>query len=99
MAYPALSNMKENPFFITAYKQGAVPYNEFGFYLSTNNSELYLGGTNPDLYSGDIEYHNLSSSSGFWQIGGAKATVNGKVTNTNFDTIINSGNSPSSTAY
>jgi cathepsin D len=70
-----------------------VPSNEFGFYLSTTGSELYLGGTNTSLYRGAIEFHSLSSSAGFWQIGGAKAIVNGAVTNSGFDTIIDSGTS------
>jgi cathepsin D len=82
--------MKQNPFFVTAFDQGAVPSNEFSFYLSTTGSELYLGGTNPSLYSGAIEFHSVSSS-GFWQIGGAEAIVNGAVTNSGFDTILDSG--------
>jgi len=91
MAFPAISNLSANPFFVTAFDQGAMPTNEFGFYLSSSGSELFLGGTNTDLYNGAIEYHNLDSSSGFWQIGGANAVVNGAITSSGFDTIIDSG--------
>jgi len=83
--------MKADPFFTTAFAQGAVPSNEFGFYLNSIGSELFLGGTNKRLYTGDIEYHNLSSTSGFWQISGAEAIVHGAIANSGFDTIIDSG--------
>jgi hypothetical protein len=93
MAFPSLSNMNQDPFFTTAFKQGSVPSNEFALYLNSTGSELFLGGTNSKLYSGTIEYHTISSSSGFWQIGGAKAVVNGATSNSGFETIIDSGTS------
>ena len=63
----------------------------FGFYLASSGSELYLGGTNSDLYSGSLEFHDVDTSTGFWQIAGAKAYVNGKAVVTGFETIIDSG--------
>jgi cathepsin D len=95
MAYPVISELNEDPFFITAYQQGALPSNEFSFFLSTNGSELFLGGKNPSLYDGTIEFHDVQQRA-FWQISGAKATVNGAVTNSSFDTIIDSGTSTDS---
>jgi len=91
MAFPAISKMKADPFFITAFAQGAVPSNKFGFYLNSIGSELFLGGTNEVLYTSDIEYHNINSTSGFWQISGAEAIVDGAIANSGFDTIIDSG--------
>ncbi|OSX65551.1 hypothetical protein POSPLADRAFT_1054288 [Postia placenta MAD-698-R-SB12] len=91
MAWPALSELNADPFFWTAISQGVVSEGVFGFYLSDSDSELYLGGTNSSLYTGDLEYHDLVSSAGFWTIGGASAIVNGQTVNSDFETIIDSG--------
>ncbi|KAJ7023469.1 acid protease [Mycena alexandri] len=91
LAFPALSNLNENPFFNTADAAGTTDANQFGFYLASSGSELYLGGTNSDLYTGDIEFNSVDSSSGFWQATGAKAKVGTKSVVTGFSTIIDSG--------
>ncbi|PCH39030.1 acid protease [Wolfiporia cocos MD-104 SS10] len=93
MAFPAISQLGHNPYFWTAIDQKAVSSGVFGFKLSSSGAELYLGGTDSSLYSGDIEYHDLASSAGYWQIGGASALVNGKTVVSNFETIIDSGTS------
>ncbi len=72
-------------------KQGAVKEAVFGFKLAKNGSELYLGGTNQLLYKGDIEYHPIDTSTGFWQLEGAEALVDGEAAVKDFDTIIDSG--------
>ncbi|KAH9832948.1 aspartic peptidase domain-containing protein [Rhodofomes roseus] len=88
----SLSQLKSDPYFWTAVNQKAVDQGVFAFKLSSSDSQLYIGGTDNSLYSGDIEYHDLSSSSqGFWQISGASAVVNNKSAVSNFDTIIDSG--------
>lgn len=81
----------QNPFFNTAFKQGTAKTNMFGFKLASSGSELYIGGSDSSLYSGSLEYHKLTSSSGFWQIGGATATVGGSTAVSGFQTIIDSG--------
>ncbi|KAI0676926.1 acid protease [Trametes maxima] len=93
MAFPALSNLGQNPFFVTAFNQKHVSQNVFGFKLAvaTAESELHLGGTNTALYEGALEYHKVTSQEGFWQIGGAKAVVNGKTAVSGFQTVIDSG--------
>ena len=90
LAYPAISNLKQDPWFTNANSQGAVDKNSFGFYLAKTGSELYLGGTNTNLYSGSIEYHRVTSG-GFWQATGAKAIVGSSTVLSNFQTIIDSG--------
>jgi hypothetical protein len=45
--------------------------------LAWEGSELFLGGTNENLYSGDIEYHKVDPSTQDWQVGGASIKVNG----------------------
>ena len=63
----------------------------FGFKLASSDSTLFLGGTDDSLYSGSIEYHDIDTSTGFWQATGAKSVVGPKNPNTGFDTIIDSG--------
>ncbi|KAI0722417.1 aspartic peptidase domain-containing protein [Fomitopsis betulina] len=92
LAFPSISQLNANPYFWTAVEQKAVNQSVFAFKLASSDSELYIGGTNDQLYSGDIEYHNVSSSGGgFWQISGASAIVGGKEVVSGFETIIDSG--------
>ncbi|KAK7055429.1 acid protease [Favolaschia claudopus] len=91
LAFPALSNLNADPFFNTANEQGAVSQNQFSFFLASSGSELFLGGTDEDKYTGSIEFHDVDSSSGFWQITGAKAKVGSTTAVSGFDTIIDSG--------
>ncbi|TFK91595.1 acid protease [Polyporus arcularius HHB13444] len=94
MAYPALSQFRQNPFFNSAKAQGTVKAGVFAFKLAKSGSELYLGGTNPNLYKDSIEYHSVNTGSGFWQIGSgntAKVLVGSKAVVSNIQTIIDSG--------
>lgn len=91
LAYPSLSSMRQDPYFTTAYKQGQVAANVFGFKLATTGSELYLGGSDASLYTGTLETHAVSTSSGFWQISGASLLLNGAAVQEDFQTIIDSG--------
>ncbi|KAI0334716.1 protease [Cubamyces sp. BRFM 1775] len=91
LAFPAISNLGQDPFFVTAFKQKHAARDEFAFKLNTTGSELHIGGVNTALYKGSFEYHNLSSDIGYWQIGNAKALINGESAVSGFETIIDSG--------
>ncbi|KAH9948843.1 protease [Amylocystis lapponica] len=91
LAFQAISSVNAVPYFFTAVSQKAVKQSVFSVKLASSGAELYIGGTDSSLYSGDIEYHDLSSKTGYWQIGGASATVNGKSVGSGFDTIIDTG--------
>lgn len=78
------------PFFQTAFSQGAVKKNSFAFKLSSENSSLFLGGTDDSLFTGDIEFHPVTGS-GYWQIAGGSIALNNKTVKAKFDTIIDSG--------
>ncbi|THU88980.1 acid protease [Dendrothele bispora CBS 962.96] len=91
LAYPTISNLNSNPFFNTAMQQGTVKAGEFGMFLSQSGSELFLGGTNSAKFSGTPEFHDVDTSTGFWQITGGSIKGNGKTAVSNFDTIIDSG--------
>lgn len=92
LAWPKISNLKATPWFLNAVEQGAVKTKEFGFHLSSGKgSELYLGGTNPELYEGSLEYHKVDPSDGFWKVLDASIYVGGKEAGKDFSTIIDSG--------
>jgi len=91
LAYPSLSNLGENPFFNTANEQGTAQENQFGFKLASSGSELYIGGVDEDLFTGDIEYHDVDTSTGFWQATGAKAFVGSTTAGSGFETVIDTG--------
>ncbi|KAF7326642.1 Acid protease [Mycena venus] len=91
MAYPALSQLRQNPFFNNAHSIGAIKGNKFSFYLSQSGSELYMGGTDTRKHQGAVETHSVNPSTGFWQIRNAKAKVGSTTAVSGFDTIIDSG--------
>ncbi|CDO74021.1 hypothetical protein BN946_scf185043.g70 [Trametes cinnabarina] len=91
LGFPPISNLNQDPFLITAFKQHPELTNVFAIKLEKTNSELHIGDLNVSAFTGAIEYHNLSSADGFWQIGNAAALVNGRSVVSGFQTVIDSG--------
>ncbi|KAI0374203.1 protease [Pilatotrama ljubarskyi] len=91
LGYPALSSMRESPFFNSAMAQGAVKEGVFGMKLAAAGSELFLGGTDASLYAGELEYHPVTGKMGFWQIGGGKVAVGNTTVVSDIETIVDSG--------
>jgi cathepsin D len=91
LAFPALSNFTGSPFFQTAVSDGVLSQAAFAFKLADTGSSLFLGGVDNSLYTGSIEYHDLSSSNGFWQIGGATISIGGTSAVSGIETVIDSG--------
>ncbi|TRM65583.1 aspartic peptidase domain-containing protein [Schizophyllum amplum] len=73
LAFPRISKLAQDPFFVNAKSQSALSNFQFSFYLAEQGSELYLGGTNQDHYTGEVEYHEIDESSGHWEVVGASA--------------------------
>ncbi|XP_008328413.1 napsin-A [Cynoglossus semilaevis] len=72
MAYPSISVANVTPVFDKAMASKLLPENIFSFYISRNLSaavggELILGGTDPQHYSGDLHYVNVTRKA-YWQI-------------------------------
>jgi hypothetical protein len=60
MAFPSISVFNSTPLFNTLVDQGTVDP-MFGLKLAENGSELYLGGVNTDLYTGDFRNVSLAA--------------------------------------
>ena len=56
MAYQSASAFNSPPLFQTLVAQGSVTQPQFAFKLAETGAELYLGGTNPELYKGCFTY-------------------------------------------
>ncbi|XP_019964302.2 napsin-A [Paralichthys olivaceus] len=72
MGYPSISVDKVTPVFDSAMAAKLLPQNIFSFYISRDKTaavggELVLGGTDPQYYSGDLHYVNVTRKA-FWQI-------------------------------
>jgi hypothetical protein len=62
MAFQSLSVYHASPTFQTLINEGAVTSPVFGFKLATSDSELFLGGVNPDYEDADFTWVTLSNA-------------------------------------
>ncbi|CAE6444159.1 unnamed protein product [Rhizoctonia solani] len=75
LAFSSISQIGQPTIIETLYSSGVISEPTFGFKLTSSGPELYLGGTDESLYSGDISYSPLTSQS-YWLTSGS-ATVDG----------------------
>ncbi|KAH7919100.1 acid protease [Leucogyrophana mollusca] len=88
MAFKALAEYTANPVFQSLVAQGQSSQPVFAFKLAATGSELFLGGTNPALYTGDFTYVN-----GYWQVPLDAVSSDDNAVLTNLDSIIDTGTS------
>jgi len=67
MGFQSISVYNSPPVFQTLVGSGAAAQPVFAFKLAGNGSELFIGGTNPAMYTGDFTYVNLTEQ-GYWQV-------------------------------
>ncbi|KAH8986114.1 acid protease [Lactarius akahatsu] len=90
MAYESISNYKASPVFQSLVSQGQVSVPVFSFYLSESGSELFIGGTNKDHYTGAFTYMPVTTH-GYWQGSFDGISVNGKTVVGGQSAIIDTG--------
>ncbi|KAJ6618195.1 aspartic peptidase domain-containing protein [Mycena sp. CBHHK59/15] len=87
LAFQSLAETAAAPFWQALINNNQLTSPEMAFQLTRSTSEndepggvFTLGGTNSTLFSGDIEFHDLASSSTptFWMISVSAVTVQGK---------------------
>ncbi|KAF9226015.1 acid protease [Gyrodon lividus] len=67
MAFASIAEYNARPVFQTLVAQGQIDKPVFAFGLRASGAELYLGGTNPDMYTGDFTYAQVSED-GYWKV-------------------------------
>jgi len=60
MAFQSISNYNASPLIQTLISEGAVTSPVFSFKFAPSGSELFLGGTNSALYTGDFTWVPLT---------------------------------------
>ncbi|KAI0287673.1 acid protease [Russula brevipes] len=76
MGFQSISDFNASPVFQTLIAEGAVTSPIFGFKFDTTGSELFLGGTNNALFTGDFTWVPLTDE-GFWQASFNSISVDG----------------------
>ena len=61
LAFESISKFNASPVFQTLISEGVLDSPVFGFKLATSGSELFLGGTNSNLYTGGFTWVPLSN--------------------------------------
>ncbi|KAN0138186.1 eukaryotic aspartyl protease [Lactarius tabidus] len=90
MGYESISSYGASPVFQTLVSQGQVSTPEFGFYFAESGSELYIGGTNQNHYTGSFTYMPVTTQ-GYWQGSFGGISVNGKSVIGSSGAIIDTG--------
>jgi len=90
MGFEPISTFRASPFFQTLVSQGHVSTPVFSFYFAKSGSELYIGGTNQNLYKGSFTYMPVTTQ-GYWQGSFDGVSVNGKAVIGRENAIIDTG--------
>ncbi|KAF9218827.1 acid protease [Gyrodon lividus] len=89
MGFQAFSHYDQSPFFQTLIAEGQTDEPVFAFSFAAPGPELYLGGTNPDMYTGDFIWTPATQQN--WQVNIDSIAGNGRNVLTNVPAIIDTG--------
>jgi len=89
MAFESFSKFNASPVVQTLASEGEVDQ-VFSFMLSPSGGELYIGGSNPALYTGDFSYTHVTKPA-YWQVTMDNVIVNNQTILRNVDSIIDTG--------
>ncbi|KAF9219076.1 Asp-domain-containing protein [Gyrodon lividus] len=92
LAFQSLSHYNQSPVFVTLVTQGQTDDPVFAFNLAYPNAELYIGGTNPEMYIGDFSWAHVVQH-GYWEVIMDNVLGNGQIVLTNIIAIIDTGSS------
>ncbi|KAF9219857.1 acid protease [Gyrodon lividus] len=90
MAFQAMSRYNQSPFFQTLVNEGQTDESVFAFNFAAPRAELYIGGTNPDMYTGDFTWAPVTQQ-GYWQVNIDSIVGNGQNVLTNVAGVIDTG--------
>ncbi|KAH7906841.1 aspartic peptidase domain-containing protein [Hygrophoropsis aurantiaca] len=90
MGFQSASAYNASPVFQSLISQDATSEPVFAFKFARSGSELYLGGTNPDLYEGDFTYVPIATE-GFWEVALDAVSANGASISTGLTSILDTG--------
>ncbi|KAF9222842.1 acid protease [Gyrodon lividus] len=90
MAFQSVSVFNQSPVFQTLVAQGQTDEPMFSFSLAAHDPELYIGGTNPNMYIGEFSWAHVIQH-GFWQVNMDNIMGNGQTVLTNVPCIIDTG--------
>lgn len=71
-----------------ALQENAIAVGQFAMKLIPEGSELYIGGINPELYHGEIDFHPTDSKQGAYVLVGAAVFVGDQRVMLNVSTFI-----------
>ncbi|KAH7912653.1 aspartic peptidase domain-containing protein [Hygrophoropsis aurantiaca] len=90
MGFKAIAEYNTNPVFQTLAAQQQTTEPVFAFKLAKQGSELFLGGTNSDLYTGEFTYVNVTTR-GYWEVVLDAVSADNTTVAKNLDSIIDTG--------
>ncbi|KAF9218310.1 acid protease [Gyrodon lividus] len=90
MGFQAFSYYDQSPFFQTLIAEGQTDEPVFAFSFADPGPELYIGGTNPDMYTGDFIWTPVTQQ-GHWHVNIDSVTGNAQNVLINVPAIIDTG--------
>ncbi|KAF9221230.1 Asp-domain-containing protein [Gyrodon lividus] len=90
MGFQALSVYNRSPVFQTLVTQGQTDEPVFALSFAEPNAELYIGGTNPNMYTGAFSWVPVIREN-FWEVRIRNILANGEIVLTNIVAVIDTG--------
>jgi len=90
LAFSTISKFPASSLLESLGRAGKLSDRVFSFKLAFDGGELYIGGVNEELFTGDITFVEVQTT-GFWQVMVDDIRVNGNPVLRNIDSIIDTG--------
>ncbi|KAF9225055.1 acid protease [Gyrodon lividus] len=90
MAFQSISTYDASPVFQTLLTTGQTDEPVFSFSFAAPGPELYIGGINPTMYTGDISYTPVTQQ-GFWRVNIDSIEGNGETLFIDLSCVIDTG--------